>query len=228
MNIRILQQIEGARAARGLTVIIDVFRAFTVEAYLAQGGAARIIPVGDVETAFALRDQDPENTLLCGERGGVMIEGFDLGNSPTQVAAGDVAGKTVVHTTSAGTQGIVNARGADEIIGGSLVAAEAIATYIKEKNPKEVSLVCMGLAGKTPTDEDTLCAEYLKSLLEARPLPDMEERMAALAKTTGAKFFDPARQSVFPKSDFYLCTRLSTVPFVLRLGEDGVMETISV
>ena len=52
MDIQILHLNEGAQQARGLTVIIDVFRAFTVEAYLAQNNADKINPVGDVQTAF--------------------------------------------------------------------------------------------------------------------------------------------------------------------------------
>ena len=62
MEIRILQLIEGARAARGLTVIIDVFRAFSLEAYLFQRGVKTIFPVGSIETAYALKEQlDKEN-----------------------------------------------------------------------------------------------------------------------------------------------------------------------
>ncbi len=71
-----------------------------------------------------------------------------------------------MHTTSSGTQGIVNATNADEIITGSFVNAAAIVRYISKKQPKIVSLVCMGYACEYPTDEDTLCAEYIKNELE--------------------------------------------------------------
>ena len=136
MNIRILQLIEGARQAQGLTVVIDVFRAMTVEAFMAHNHAARILPVGDIQTALDYRASHP-GTLLCGERGGRIIDGFDFGNSPSQVVRADFTGKTVIHTTSAGTQGIVNATGAEEILGGSLLSAKAIACYIKKKNPAQ-------------------------------------------------------------------------------------------
>ena len=55
MEIQILELIEGARAARGLTVIIDVFRAFTLECYLFAGGARAIYPTGSLEDAFAMK-----------------------------------------------------------------------------------------------------------------------------------------------------------------------------
>jgi len=232
MNIQILHMVEGAKQAKGIAVIIDVFRAFTVETYLMRGNAEKIIPVGDVEVAFQYKKAHP-NTILCGERNGVMIEGFQYGNSPSQLEHADLTGLTVVHTTSAGTQGIANAHSADEILTGSLVNARAIAEYIKKKNPENVSLVCMGLHAVKQTEEDNLCAEYIKSLLEGNPLPDMQQRMESLKYTSGAKFFDPAQQSVFPERDFHLCLELDTVPFVLRQTIDpesglGCMERVDV
>ncbi|MBO4411841.1 MAG: 2-phosphosulfolactate phosphatase, partial [Lachnospiraceae bacterium] len=53
MNIRILELKEGAMSARGLTVVIDVFRAMTVEAYVMQNGAKDLIPMGDLEETYA-------------------------------------------------------------------------------------------------------------------------------------------------------------------------------
>ena len=231
MNIQILHMIPGARAATGLTVIIDVFRAFTVETYLMRNNAHRIYPVGDVETAFAQKALDPQNTLLCGERKGIMVEGFDFGNSPTQLEHVDLTGKTVIHTTSAGTQGIANAVNADEIITGSLVNAGAIVEYIRRKNPETVSLVCMGLNCLHPIEEDTLCAEYIKAELEGTPLPNLQVRIDDLRNTSGAKFFDETRPE-FPERDFHLSTALNTCDFVLRLvknpGGLDYMERIDV
>ena len=226
MNVRILQLVDGARQARGLTVIIDVFRAFTVEAWLSHNHAAAIIPVGDIQTALDYRAAHP-GTLLCGERGGRMIEGFDFGNSPSAIEHADLTGKTVVHTTSAGTQGIANANGADEIISGALVNAAAIARYIRQKNPTEVSLVCMGWSGTEETAEDTLCARYIKSLLEDQPLADMPAQIDILKRTSGAKFFDPAQHDVFPEQDFHLSTQVDRFDFVLRYDrETGCMQRI--
>ena len=220
MDIQILQLVEGARQAKGLTVIIDVFRAFTTESFIMSRNPEKIIPVGDVEIAWDYKANHPD-TVLCGERGGAIIEGFDYGNSPSAVIEDDFTGKTVIHTTSAGTQGIVNAVDAEEILGGCLVNAKAVACYIKQKQPEFVSLVCMGLAGKRPTDEDTLCAEYIKSLLEDRPLADMDKRVRALQYTDGAKFFDASQQHIFPRRDFELSTMVGICPFVLRLTPDA-------
>ena len=230
MNIRILQLIEGAKAARGLTVIIDVFRAFSVEAYLLANGAEKIIPIANVEEAYRLKSENPDY-ILAGERHGAILSGFDLGNSPSVNNKSDVVGKNVVHTTSAGTQGVDNARGATEILGGSLLNAAATAEYIRKSGADEVSLVCMGLEALEPTDEDTLCAEYIKSLLEGKSI-DLATKIERLKSTSGAKFFDPAQQDVFPKDDFYACTEVDKFDFVLRLvrpeGDIPYMEKIKV
>ena len=164
MDIEILQLIEGARQAKGLTVIIDVFRAFSTACYVVRNGAGGIIPVGDVELAYKLKEENPDYVLM-GERQGKMLPGFDYGNSPTDIQDVDFSGKTVIQTTSAGTQGFANAKGAEELISGSFVNAEAIAAYIEKKSPAEVSLVCMGTWAIKPAEEDTLCAEFIADRL---------------------------------------------------------------
>lgn len=229
MNIQILQMIEGAKKAKGLTVVIDVFRAFSMEAYMMAQGAEKIIPVGDVDLAYKLKEENPD-MVLAGERHGKILPGFDVGNSPWELSKMDIKGKTVVHTTSAGTQGIANAVNADDIIGGSLVTARAVAEYIKKSGATEVSLVCMGLEAISETEEDTLCAEYIKSLLLGTEI-DMEKEIENLKITSGAKFFDEKQKDVFPEPDFYMCTEVDKFNFVLRLkrNDAGIdyMEKIS-
>ncbi len=219
MNIKILQLIEGAKQATGLTVIIDVFRAFTVEAYLVNNGVEKLIPVGDKQIAYDYKEKY-KDCILIGERRGIMLEGFDYGNSPTQIEKIDFSGKTVVHTTSSGTQGIANAKNAKEILTGSLVNAKAIAEYIKMQNPEDVSLVCMGNGGESEAREDTLCAEYIKSLLEGKDL-NLNYEIENLKNIAGKRFFDPKLQDIFPERDFYLATELNKFNFVLKLEKDN-------
>lgn len=215
MNIKIFHLIEGAKKARGLTVIIDVFRAFSVEAYLLSSGAEKIIPLAEKEEAYRIKKENP-SMLLVGERHGEILPGFDIGNSPAAVFKNDIKGKTVIHTTSAGTQGISNAKNADEILGAALVNAKATARYIKEKNPETVSLVCMGNEGVSPNAEDTLCAEYIKSLLLGTPL-NMEEELGKLKLSPDSmKFFNPETQHIYPKEDYPLCVDYDKFEFILK------------
>ena len=219
MKIKHLQLIEGAKQAEGLTVIIDVFRAFSLECYLYDMGVKEIRPIGSIEDAFALSEKIP-NSILVGERKGKKCEGFDYGNSPSTVDREHVADKTVIHTTSAGTQGIVNAQNAEEIITGSLVNAKAIVSYIKSKNPETVSIVSMGTRGIRTNPEDELCAEYLIRLLEDQEMPDIEERIASLRTNGGEHFFDPDNQEVFPEADYWMCIKKDQFPFVIRVEKD--------
>ncbi len=214
MNIQILQLVEGARKASGLTVIIDVFRAFSTACYIIGNGAEKILAVGQVETAFRLREKHPEY-IIMGERKEKMVPGFDFGNSPYQVEHIDFRGKTVIQTTSAGTRGLVNASGASEIITGSFVNAGAVQQYIQSRSPDAVSLVCMGYGAERPIEEDTCCAEYISRGLNGLKT-DYNGMTEKIRETSGARFFDAKNQDYNPSSDFYLCLHLNRFDFILR------------
>lgn len=217
MEIQILHLLKGAREARGLAVVIDVFRAFSVTCYVSNNGAEMILPVGDIEEAYRLKRKIP-NSILIGERNERIPEGFDYGNCPTHLLNLDFTGKTIIHTTSAGTQGLVNALNADERITGSFVNAPAIVRYIKLKHPAKVSLVCMGYSMKHPTEEDTLCAEYIKASLENTPI-DFDKIKETIRNSSAKRLFVPENQTFSPSSDFDLCTDLGKFNFILKADE---------
>ena len=226
MNIRVLQLLDGARQATGAAVIIDVFRAMSVEAHIIHQGAARLFPVADAQLAYDWKRQD-KDVILIGERDGVKLPGFDFGNSPTEFADFDFSGKTVIHTTSAGTQGIENAVNATEIFTGSLVNARATAQYLLHRGFSTASLVCMGWNAVEPAEEDTLCAEYMRAILTGQEMP-IAKLAADLKRTSGAKFFDPEQQAVFPQGDFARCTAVDCFDFVLKVEKDpttGLYQT---
>lgn len=238
MNIEMLHLLEGAGQARGLAVVIDVFRAFSLEPYLFSRGVDKIYAVGREETAWNLKRDHPDY-LMAGERGGVILPGFDYGNSPSQTENADLSGKTVIHTTSAGTQGLVHAwaAGAEELVTGSLVNASAIAAYIRSRDPDQVSLVCMGNSGISPAPEDELCGRYIKSLLTGQTLDMGPEILALVNDPSVARFFDIRWQDVFPVKDLILCLEYDRFPFVLEVrkwtggnlqGDDDIFEVRSV
>ena len=218
MEIQILQLLKGAKKARGLTVIIDVFRAFSTTCYAFNKGVRQIIPVGDINKAYQMKEINPDFVLI-GERNEQKPPGFDFGNSPSQIEQINLKGKTIVHTTSSGTQGIVNAVNATEIITGSFVNAGAIIRYIQKVNPEKVSLVCMGYACEYPTDEDTLCAEYIKNELEGIP-NNFDKMVEAIKNGSGARFFDHEKQDWAPQADFELCLDLNRFNFVLKAEKE--------
>jgi 2-phosphosulfolactate phosphatase len=108
MQIAIESLDQGARRARGTAVVIDVFRAFTTAGVAIAGGAEKIVMVRDPHEALALREQGLGDAVM-GEGGGLPVAVFEYGNSSYQLSRADVAGKTLMQRTSAGTQGVVAA-----------------------------------------------------------------------------------------------------------------------
>lgn len=184
MDVRIKSCIEGVKESEGLTVIIDVFRASnTIIACLGQG-ADFVIPVGSLEEAYRLKEQHPEY-VLAGERKSMPPKGFDFGNTPAYASSLDLQGKKVIITTSAGTQGIVNAQLADEIMIGSFANASAIVEYIQCKKPEVVTLAAMGFESSEKAEEDEQCAIYLKELLSGNN-PDFRQIKEKIIRSKGA------------------------------------------
>lgn len=222
--MRIIREnlIEGAEKARGCTVVIDVFRAFTTASYVLANDADSIIPVGGLDRAFELKRENPEFVLM-GEREGLKVQGFKYGNSPSKIKNIDFSGCTVVMTTSAGTQGLVNAKDADEIIAGSFVCISAVVDHIKEKEPDIVTLVAMGKAGTVPTDEDELCARYIERSLKGEE-PDFSKIKDQLRDYRSAKKFFDSSQTDFPEGDFHCAMdkdRFHFYPEVIK-GDHGL------
>lgn len=224
MKIITTDFVEGAKNAEGLTVVIDVFRAFSVACYCAQKNAKKIIAVADIDAALALKEKIP-NTFLIGERGGKKLSGFDAGNSPTEILGADISGKTVIHTTHAGTQGLVNARKAQEVLTGALVNARATVAYIQKMQPAVVTLVRMGWQAETRTDEDDACAEYLHRLLlgETPAIPDMLSHLRKSPCTD--RFFDE-RQPWNPASDVDLCLDVDAFDFILKVQSTTLSHVV--
>ncbi len=219
MQIEVMDFVAGARKARGVTVVIDVFRAFSVACYAYARGAKRLIPVAELEVALSLKREHPEY-LAIGERGGKKVEGFDYGNSPTEISEVDVRGRTIVQTTSAGTQGLTNASQADVVLTGSLVNAAAICAYIESLKPEHVSIVRMGKAAKERSAEDDLCAEVLRTRLSGEHY-DVRGVRDALRDCPAAKTFFNPEATWAPEGDFELCTDVDRFGFVLRLSNGG-------
>ena len=224
MQIEILEFVEGAQKARGVTVIIDVFRAFSVACYAFDAGASRIIATATPEEAFSLKNKY-KNSVLVGERHEKKIEGFDLGNSPTEIIENEIQGKTIIQTTTCGTNGLVNASKADIILTGSLVNLSAVVRYIKMINPAHVSLVAMGYRASQSAEEDLLCAELIASGLKDKKVIS-ENAVVDLKHSSGSRFFKPENIDFSPPSDFFLCTMVDRFNFVLKAEArfDGNVE----
>jgi 2-phosphosulfolactate phosphatase len=215
VQVDLLDHVAGAREARGVAVVIDVFRAFSVAPYAFDAGAARVLPVGEIEDALELGRRIP-GALLAGERHARKLPGFDAGNSPTEIRRLELRGRTLIHTTHAGTQGLVNASLADEVLTGSFVNISAVHRYLLERAPARVSLVRMGHEARERCAEDDLYADCLRRMLLGQPAPLGEVRDRLRTSPAAQKFFDPACDWA-PLDDFDYCTDVDRFDFVLRL-----------
>jgi 2-phosphosulfolactate phosphatase len=226
MRIEITEFIEGARKAKGVAVIIDVFRAFSVECYAADAGASQIIATSEVDEAFRLKNIY-KDALLVGKRDERKIPGFDIGNSPTEILKAEIEGKTIIHTTTAGTQGLINAKNAETIISGSLVNAAAIVRFIRYMNPEYVTLVAMGYRATISAEEDLLCAELIADRLKGST-GSSEKKIAELRNSSGKRFFVRENIEFSPPTDFFLCTMTDRFDFVLKalIRPDGNIAMI--
>ena len=206
-----------------MTVVIDVFRAFSVACYAFASGVEKMLLVADLDKAFDWKKKHPQ-VVLVGERRGKKIDGFDFGNSPTEIETVDFSGKTIVHTTTNGTAGVVAAKRAVEVITGSFTNMGAICRYIRHRKPAEVSLVAMGVFNRERRDEDELCSEAIATRLHGQQ-PDMEAIRSRLRLCKGAKKFFIPKKTYAPERDFDLCLAVDRFDFVLqahRRGEDMV------
>jgi 2-phosphosulfolactate phosphatase len=141
----------------GVAVVIDVLRASTTIVHALAAGACAVVPCLTVDEARTFAANHPADELLLGgERGGKLIDGFDLDNSPQRYTQSTVRGKTIVFTSSNGTQALLRSGQADRVLIGAFVnLSTVVETLLSCDRP--IHLVCAGTCGSL-TAEDVLCA----------------------------------------------------------------------
>jgi 2-phosphosulfolactate phosphatase len=176
----------------GVAVVIDVLRATSTIVHALAAGALRVIPCGDIEEARGIATEAPSGTvLLGGERKGLKIPGFDLGNSPGEYTPAVVAGRTVAMTTTNGTRALFRARQARRVLIGALSNESAVVERLAaESGP--VHLICAGTEGRI-TLEDVLCAGGIAHWLDlaaedAFPVDDATHLALILFESCGRDY----------------------------------------
>jgi 2-phosphosulfolactate phosphatase len=162
MVINRLVGVDGARKARGLVVVIDVLRAFTVSAYALAGGATECLLVPTTAEARALHEKIP-GSLISAEEGALPVPGIPISNSPTQIKSADLKDRVLVQRSSAGTTVMSAVETADELYAASLVVARATARTCLSKHPQTLTLIA-----SADHPEDHACAAYIEGLLRGQ------------------------------------------------------------
>jgi 2-phosphosulfolactate phosphatase len=158
-------EVDGVEVEGKTAVVIDVIRATSCMVEGIANGARGIFPTVAPENAIKLAsDLGREDTLLCGERKGLKIEGFDLGNSPSEFSSDVVEGKQLVMSTTNGTRAFLAVEDADRILAVAFLNISAAAESLK--GVEELVVVCAGKEDRFSMD-DALCAGVLlKKVLE--------------------------------------------------------------
>ncbi len=208
-----LERALAARRAAGdpppdAVVVVDVLRATTslVHAFAHGAAAVRAFATPD-EARLAAAELPRADAVLCGERGGVRVPGFDLGNSPREFVAEFVHGRTLFMSTTNGTRALDRTRDARRQLLAAFVNLEATARRLRdlaaESAPGGGFEAWLVAAGKddAPADEDTACVLALLEALatgapafEAGVEPGDEAAAGAMA---AARFADDASLAAF-------------------------------
>jgi len=217
-----------------VVVIIDVLRSCTSIAYALLNGADKIIPAGTVEAATKLMSSlDRASTLLCGERDGKKVSGFDLGNSPLEYTREAVAGKTLVYASTNGTKLMSRGIKAEEQLVCSFVNVGQVVARLEPQGVQPV-ILCSGTNGRFSM-EDTVCAGMVAhGLMEGSPesweLNDGAKAALALYEKWGNDIYGVVSGSAHGKYllelgfglDLEVCARVDSVPVLCVLKEGRI------
>ena len=206
------QQAQDINFSGQTSVVIDVLRATSVITTALENGAREVIPVKTVEEAQNLYAQcDASNILRGGERNALKIEGFDLSNSPLEYKKKVVEGKTLILTTTNGTNAINNIIGADEVVLACFRNAAAVADYLvglSHRGSRDVVIVCAGTEGHFSLD-DGLCAGMIIDLLKQQTEVETDDLGLLLHR-----FYNESKSNLFGAlSGCYHLKRLFTLGF---------------
>jgi len=222
-----------------ICVAFDVFRATSAMITALANDAAAVIPVNGIADALAVRGREPE-VLLAGERDGLRIHSaltggidFDLGNSPREFTKEKVAGKTIVMTTTNGTQALRACARARAVLIASFLNLQATTDFLKQHRPESLLLVCSGTFDQVAF-EDVLAAGALCDLLWS----DYAEAEMADSALMARKLFQLARPNLLAtasrsrngrrllsipelRDDVPFCLRRDVFGFAATLQSDG-------
>jgi 2-phosphosulfolactate phosphatase len=214
-------------------LIIDILRATTSMVVMLDNGAIAVKPVAGVEEAMKLKRDNP-SLLIAGERNGFKVEGFDFGNSPQEFTPERVAGKSLVITTTNGTQALSLSLAASHIWVGGFLNIDALVEAISAKG-EDVFLFCAGWKGHVNLEDTLFAGAVAKSLLLKDFAIADDATRAAMVLWEQAQgdlhgFLSEANhvqrfQSMHAESDLDACLRMNTSDRAV-IYEKGVLVAI--
>jgi 2-phosphosulfolactate phosphatase len=174
----------------GVAVVVDVLRATTVMVHALANGCEAVIPCAEIEEAQAVAADLPAGTaILGGEREGLPIPGFDLGNSPGDYTREVCQRKTLVMTTTNGTRAILASLEAERVYIASFANLKATADELtiqalKKDHGRPIQIVCSGTEGFISLEDSLLAGALVRNILRG-------------IQRTGGEGVDPGNDEAF-------------------------------
>ena len=165
-------QIQPVHLAGRVVAVIDVLRASSTIAAALSNGAKSVVPLDSADAVMQqARTFERKEVLLAGERKMMAIAGFDAGNSPAEFTPAVVEGRTVLLTTTNGTEALVSIQGAREIVVASFVNFSPVLALLRSalRGGNSIAILCAGRE-KQFSLEDAACAGlFVRHILKRNP-----------------------------------------------------------
>ncbi|MGI6361099.1 MAG: 2-phosphosulfolactate phosphatase [Bacillota bacterium] len=208
-------------------IAIDVLRATSTIITALAAGAKAVYAIDDIEAAKKLKQKLPQ-AILCGERKGNIIPGFQLGNSPFEFTAAEAAEKEIISCTTNGTVAICTAAAAQDVWLGALINAPAVAAKVQKEGKKEVLALCSGTNGRISLDDLLGAGSVIAHLVALEPaavLTDAAKIAAHMYENYAHDLLSGIKTSAHGQKlltlgyekDLHFCSQLGSHPYVPQL-----------
>jgi 2-phosphosulfolactate phosphatase len=221
-----------------LIVIVDVLRSCTSIAVALSNGAARVIPVESVEEAARLASTlGAKSRLLCGERDGRKVGGFDLGNSPREYARERVEGATLIFASTNASPLMAGLLEGREQLLLAYVNVGAVAEAARRRR-EDVAIVCAGKSGRFALEDAACAGALIRRLANGGGAVSVNDAAGMAAEYDRAHGNDP--DAILMRSehgrdlvamgfedDLPVCAKIDSVPVVPVLREGRITPLAS-
>ena len=154
-----------------VVAVIDVLRASTTIAVALANGARTVVPFETPdEVIMRSRQLQRDEVVLAGERKNVAIEGFDLGNSPTEFTPDRVRGRNIFISTTNGTRALTGLQGARDVVVASYVNHSAVTAMLRAAaRESDILIVCAGDEGHFSLEDGACAGRYVRTITDQNP-----------------------------------------------------------
>jgi 2-phosphosulfolactate phosphatase len=195
------QEVAAGDVANRVVAVVDVLRASTSIAVALENGARAVIPLASSEDVVSrAKNLARSEVKLAGERRSQQISGFDYGNSPLEFTRENVDGKTILMSTTNGTNAILAVQGARDVLIASYVNFSAVLSMLRAalRGGTDVAIVCAGQERHFSLEDSACAGLFVQHITEKHTKAEIND--AAQAAMLIDKKFGANRKKLFKSS----------------------------